>query len=69
MDAPKCRLCQRNHWQSVACNGIPHAEQRKPKGAENAKAGERPSGSPKVKHPAVATRKPAKKKAKRRTKP
>ena len=24
MEAPKCRLCQRNHWLSVACNGIAH---------------------------------------------
>jgi len=24
MDAPKCRLCQRNHWLSVNCHGQVH---------------------------------------------
>jgi len=26
MEAPKCRLCQRNHWLSVACNGQNHMD-------------------------------------------
>lgn len=28
MKAPKCRICQQEHWLNVGCDGKPHAAYR-----------------------------------------